>query len=67
MKSCLGFLLVMLVLIAVFGSGALIWYLSNTAEFSRKGAGAPPTASQARGTAANPPVAIPRAIVAPRR
>lgn len=38
MKSCLGLLLAMIILVAVIGSGAAIWYLSNTAEFSRKGA-----------------------------
>lgn len=40
MKSCLGILLVLFTLVAVIGGGALIWYLSNTAEFTRKGAGA---------------------------
>lgn len=39
MKSCLGILLVFFTLVAVIGGGALIWYLSNTAEWSRKGAG----------------------------
>jgi hypothetical protein len=38
MKSCLGILLVFSTLVAVIGGGALIWYLSNTSEFSRKGA-----------------------------
>ncbi len=38
MKSCLGILLVFFTLVAVIGGGALIWYLSSTAEFSRKGA-----------------------------
>lgn len=37
MKSCLGILLVFFTFVAVLGGGALIWYLSNTAEFSRKG------------------------------
>jgi len=36
MKSCLGILIVFTTLIAVLGGGALIWYLSSTAEFSRK-------------------------------
>jgi len=36
MKSCLGILIVFLTFIAVVGGGALIWYLSNTSEFSRK-------------------------------
>lgn len=38
MKSCLAILLVFSTLVAVIGGGALIWYLSNTAEFTRKGA-----------------------------
>jgi hypothetical protein len=37
MKSCLGVLLVFTTLVAVLGGGALIWYLSSTAEFSRTG------------------------------
>ena len=37
MKSCLGILIVFTTLVAVLGGGALIWYLSTTAEFSRKG------------------------------
>ena len=61
MKSCLGFLLVMLVLVAVFGCGGLIWFLSNTAEFTRKGASTPMHAT------AKTPVAIPRAVVPIRR
>lgn len=36
MKSCFGLLLALGILIAVLGSGAAIWYLSDTAEFSRK-------------------------------
>ena len=36
MKSCLGILFVFFTLVAVVGGGAFIWYLSNTAEFSRK-------------------------------
>jgi len=35
-------LLALLILVAVVGSGAAIWYLSNTAEFSRKDAPAKP-------------------------
>lgn len=35
MKSCLGLIFVLLILVAVVGSGALLWYLSHTAEFSR--------------------------------
>lgn len=38
MKSCLGLLLALIILVAVIGSGAAIWYLSDTAEFSRKDA-----------------------------
>lgn len=37
MKSCLGLLFTLLVFTLVVGGGALIWYLSSTAEFSRKG------------------------------
>jgi hypothetical protein len=48
MKSCLGLLFTLLVFTVVVGGGALIWYLSQTAEFSRKGAAgdspAPPKA-----------------------
>lgn len=36
MKSCLGMLFALLVLIAVLGTATGIWYLSETAEFSRK-------------------------------
>ncbi len=36
MKSCLGILLVFSSFVAVIGGAAFIWYLSNTAEFSRK-------------------------------
>jgi hypothetical protein len=36
MKSCLGILLVFFTFVAVIGGGAFIWYLSSTAEFSRK-------------------------------
>lgn len=35
MKSCFGTLLVLLVFALVVGGGALLWYLSATAEFSR--------------------------------
>ncbi len=43
MKSCLGILLVFFTFVTVIGGGALIWYLSNTAEFSKKDAS--PTAA----------------------
>jgi hypothetical protein len=51
MKSCLGLLIVLLVFVAVVGGGFLIWYLSDTAEFSRK----PSPAAQG----APPPRAVP--------
>jgi hypothetical protein len=35
MKSCLGMLIAIIVLIGVIGSAVGIWYLSNTAEFER--------------------------------
>ncbi len=35
MKSCLGVLFTLFVLIAVIGGGAALWYLSNTTEMSR--------------------------------
>ena len=35
MKSCFGMLIALIVLIAVIGSAAGIWYLSDTAEFER--------------------------------
>ena len=51
MKSCLGLLLTLTVFTLVVGGGALIWYLSHTAEITRKDA---PAAS-----AAPPPKAVP--------
>jgi hypothetical protein len=47
MKSCLGILFVFFTFVAVIGGGAFIWYLSSTAEFSRKTPppSAPPKAS----------------------
>ena len=42
MKSCLGLLLTLCILVAVIGTGALIWYLSDTAEFAKKEAPAAP-------------------------
>ena len=36
MKSCLGLLVVLLIFIAIVGGGALLYYLSETSEFSRK-------------------------------
>jgi len=49
MKSCLGLLFAIFLFVAIIGGGAMIWYLSNTAEFSR-------TAAPAKSA---PPVAIP--------
>jgi hypothetical protein len=37
MKSCFGLLVTFLVFTVVVGGGALVWYLSDTAEFSRNG------------------------------
>ena len=37
MKSCLGLFLALTAFVVVIGGGALIWYLSHTAEFSRPG------------------------------
>ena len=55
MKSCLGILIVFFTFftfVALVGGGALIWYLSSTSEFSRKGTAAPapaiPKARQVR-------------------
>jgi len=36
MKSFLGMLFTLIVLAAVIGGGAVLWYLSSTTEFSRK-------------------------------
>ena len=52
-KSCLGLLFTLLVLTIVVGGGALIWYLSDTVEFSRTGNGANAAPPKAR------PVQIP--------
>jgi hypothetical protein len=35
MKSCLGLILSMTAFVVVIGGGFLIWYLSQTADFSR--------------------------------
>ncbi len=44
MKSCLGILIAFVTFVAVIGGGALLWYLGDTTEFSRKqpSADAPP-------------------------
>lgn len=69
MKSCLGLLIALFVFVAVIGGGALIWYLSDTATFTRTTApggvpvkNAPPVAipvHPAPGTHNKPPVATP--------
>jgi len=41
MKSCLGLILAILILVAVVATGAGLWYLSHTSEFSRKDKEAP--------------------------
>ena len=52
MKSCLGILIVFFTFVAVVGGAGLIYYLSTTAEFSRKDAPATdlgaPKASEVR-------------------
>jgi hypothetical protein len=45
MKSCIGLIAAFTIFVSVIGGGALIWYLSNTAEFSRTGAGNPSSAA----------------------
>ena len=60
MKSCLGLLVTLLVFTIVIGGGALIWYLSYSAEFSRAGkAPAAASAMPPKATPVKPPVAIP--------
>ncbi len=49
MKSCLGMLLILSALVLVVGGGAAIWYLSDTAEFSRKDKQVPPRAAPVPG------------------
>jgi hypothetical protein len=61
MKSCLSTLLVVVTLAALIGCGALIWYLSSTAEISRKPAPPAARAVPVAPTAVAPPVVIPRA------
>lgn len=61
MKSCLALLFVLGIFILVIGGGALLWYLSNTAEFSKAESNPPvaiPVHPRAVGTG-RPPVAIP--------
>ncbi len=59
MRSCFGFLFVMLVLSAVFGTSALIWYLSSTSEFSHKDTGGAPPVSQTHDTGASRRAVVP--------
>lgn len=56
MKSCLSLLFILLVLTVVVGTGGLLFYLSYTAEFSRKDKA--PQANTA-------PAAAPRSIPVP--
>lgn len=56
MKSCLGLLIIFFSFVAVVGGGATIWYLSNTAEFSRTDA---PAAGPSKTPAPAPPKATP--------
>lgn len=66
MKSCLGILLVFFTFVSVIGGGALIWYLSSTAEFTRKDAAR--TSSSSSGVPkANVPIppAVPKAHLVP--
>lgn len=49
MKSCLGMLVILAALALVIGGAAAIWYLSESAEFSRKGKQAPPRAAPVSG------------------
>jgi hypothetical protein len=48
MKSCLGLLFIISVFTLVIGGSALIWYLSDTSDFSRNGP--PPKAVPVRST-----------------
>jgi hypothetical protein len=59
MKSCLGSLLLLFALIALLTTGGGIWYLSKTANFSRKDQAAEAPAAAAQ------PAAIPIPAPAP--
>ena len=60
MKSCLGMLILFLFLTIVVGGGALIWYLSYTAGFSRTGTMLPPAETRPpQAHPVSPPVVIP--------
>lgn len=41
MKSCLALMFVSLLALLLIGGGALFWYLSDTAEFTRADSPAP--------------------------
>lgn len=72
MKSCLGLLFSLLILLVVIGTVAGLWYLSYSTNFSRPGASAanpPAAAAPPRALPVNPaaPATPPRATpVAPR-
>lgn len=36
MKSCLGLLMTLIILVGVIGSGVAIWYLSTSTEITKK-------------------------------
>lgn len=61
MKSCMSLLFVLSIFVLVMGGGGLIWYLSDTAEFSSTTA-KPPVAKPVvplNRSQGKPPVAIP--------
>lgn len=58
MKSCLTTLFVLAAITALVGCAALIWHLSETAEFSRKPI---PRATPVTPAPVAPPVVIPQA------
>jgi hypothetical protein len=56
MKSCFALLLSLVASIAILGSGALLWYLSDTAEFTRQTKPpAPTSAMPPKATPIHPP------------
>lgn len=48
MKSCLGMLITLLILLAVVGTGVGLWYLSKSATFERRPAPSSGSANPAR-------------------
>ncbi len=36
MKSCIGILIIFLTFVVIVGGGALVWYLSTSADITRK-------------------------------